>query len=201
MYGELWSCSIAPYVVCIWLRVVPLCPFVPLASLDLGAGPQCFDTHHMSGRGRMTSTKTFLVRCTNDEDANLLRASARLFFEHGIYVIEKLLNLSCKLQTFSKYCFMDSSLALYVPLTWLVTNSESVKTCKWWISSLMDSSKPVINALYYDSLLEVGNSKRKAYVISFPSGSVKMRLAPAPSLLHAPSVYNVQTGTHDVPWA
>nr|GEV97115.1 hypothetical protein [Tanacetum cinerariifolium] len=36
--------------------------------------------------------------------------------------------------------------------------------------------------------------QRKAYVILFPLGSVKMRPSPAPSLLDALSVYNVQTG-------
>ncbi|GKE76293.1 hypothetical protein Tco_1542413, partial [Tanacetum coccineum] len=99
-----------------------------------------------------------------------------------------------RLQTFFKYRFIDSSLASYVPLTWLVTTSESMKTCKWWTYSLIDSSKPAINASYSDSLLEVGNSKRRAYLISFPSRLVKMRPAPVPSLLDAPSVYNVQTG-------
>ncbi|GKE39977.1 hypothetical protein Tco_1463382 [Tanacetum coccineum] len=83
-----------------------------------------------------------------------------------------------------RYHFIDSSLAFYLPLTWLVTSSESVST--WWTSSLMESSKPAINAYYSDSLLEVGNSNCRAYVISFPSGSVKIRPAPAPSLPDAP---------------
>nr|GEX30738.1 hypothetical protein [Tanacetum cinerariifolium] len=38
------------------------------------------------------------------------------------------------------------------------------------------------------------NLQRKAYVILFPLGSVKMRPSPAPSLLDAPAVYNVHTG-------
>ncbi|GJW63980.1 hypothetical protein Tco_0115864 [Tanacetum coccineum] len=64
-----------------------------------------------------------------------------------------------------RYHFIDYSLASYAPLTWLVTSSESVKTDTWWTSSLMESSKPAINASYSDSLLEVGNSNRRAYVI------------------------------------
>ncbi|GKD77091.1 40S ribosomal protein S25, partial [Tanacetum coccineum] len=48
-----------------------------------------------------------------------------------------------------------------------------------------------MSAPYSVSLLEVGRSNIRAYVTSFPCGSVRIKPAPNPPLLDAPSVYNV----------
>ncbi|MFS7931158.1 hypothetical protein Hanom_Chr04g00352751 [Helianthus anomalus] len=49
--------------------------------------------------------------------------------------------------------------------------------------------RPAKRASYSASLLELLNSSRSAYVTSVPSGSVRIRPAPDPSALEAPSVY------------
>nr|GEW84451.1 ribonuclease H-like domain-containing protein [Tanacetum cinerariifolium] len=64
-----------------------------------------------------TLTKTFLVRCANEEDASLFNAYACLFFEEGTCVIEKLSKFSCRPRTIAKYRFIDSSRASFVPFT------------------------------------------------------------------------------------
>ncbi|GKG27019.1 hypothetical protein Tco_0402722, partial [Tanacetum coccineum] len=64
----------------------------------------------------------------------------------------------------------------------------------------MASSNPAIKALYSASLLEAGNSKRKAYVISSLSEFVKIRPALEPSLLEALSMNNVQSGVLSGIW-
>nr|GEV18670.1 hypothetical protein [Tanacetum cinerariifolium] len=151
-------------------------------------------------RHGMTLTRTFLVRCTNEEDASLLSASARLFLERGTYVIEKLSKFSCRRRTLAKYRFIDSSHASYDPFTWFVTRTKSLNTCRWRTSILMASSYPAIRSSYSASLLEAGNSKRKAYVLSFQSGFFKIRPAPEPYLLDAPSMYNVQSGVSSRIW-
>nr|GEV43347.1 hypothetical protein [Tanacetum cinerariifolium] len=48
-----------------------------------------------------------------------------------------------------------------------------------------------IKAPQYSLSQDFESSNRRAYVISFPSGLVMMRPAPEPSLLDAPSMYNV----------
>jgi hypothetical protein len=73
-------------------------------------------------------------------------------------------------------------------------SNESLKTWIWLTSSLTASSNPAIKASYSASLLDARNSNRRAYVTSFPSGSVRMRPAPEPSFLDAPSMYSVHIG-------
>nr|GEW35120.1 hypothetical protein [Tanacetum cinerariifolium] len=144
-------------------------------------------------RHRMISTRTFLVICVNEENASLLSPSARLFLNRGTYMIKKLLKLSCRDRTLAKYRFIDSSRASYVPFAWLVMRSESLNNFRRRTSILRARSRPAIKASYLASLLDAGNLKRKAHVISFPSRSVRIRSAPDPSLPEALLMYNVQS--------
>ncbi|GJV01976.1 hypothetical protein Tco_1335545 [Tanacetum coccineum] len=66
---------------------------------------------------RTISTKTFFVRCAKEDEANLLKASARLFLDLQICVIEKLWKSFRNSLTLARYLIINSSLASYIPFT------------------------------------------------------------------------------------
>ncbi|GJT22082.1 hypothetical protein Tco_0892019 [Tanacetum coccineum] len=128
----------------------------------------------------------FLTVTASDDD--MRRVLIPIFSEYGALIrilLQRLGRLgafrpsgiqrwhSSRCRTLVRYRFIDSSRALYDPFTCFVTRT---------------------------SLLEAGNSKLKAYVISSLSEFVKIRSAPEPSLLEALSMNNVQSGVLSGIW-
>nr|GFC40482.1 hypothetical protein [Tanacetum cinerariifolium] len=104
-----------------------------------------------------TSTSTCLDKCAKLVDAILLRASAFLFLLRGTWFIEKVLNPLTKPLAISRYLIMLSSLASYVPNTWLATSLESTFACMFFTPIYVAIRKPAISASYSASLLEAAN--------------------------------------------
>nr|GEW41186.1 alpha-L-arabinofuranosidase 1-like [Tanacetum cinerariifolium] len=95
----------------------------------------------------MTSTRTFLVRCANEEDASLLSASTRLFLERGTCVIEKSSKFSCRRRTLAKYRFIDSSHASYDPFTWMYEQEQFLVDTRSRVSIPRTQAAPAVSPI------------------------------------------------------
>nr|GEV74476.1 pentatricopeptide repeat-containing protein At4g04790, mitochondrial-like [Tanacetum cinerariifolium] len=88
------------------------------------------------------------VRCAKPVDVILLSASAILFSLLETCLIENILKpLACAL-TFSRYQIISASFAMYVPLTWLATNMESIFAWRFLTPISFAILKPAIKASY-----------------------------------------------------
>ncbi|GJZ31936.1 hypothetical protein Tco_0576983 [Tanacetum coccineum] len=117
-----------------------------------------------------TSTNTSLVRCSKVIEANLLSASAFLFWFLLTCLIVKVSKPFRTSFTFSKYCLIVGCLASKIPFNWLAIIYESVKLARLLISISRAICNPASNASYSASLFVVLNSKHIAYVYSLFQG-------------------------------
>ncbi|GJV75477.1 hypothetical protein Tco_1507061, partial [Tanacetum coccineum] len=135
-----------------------------------------------------TSTNTSLVRCSKVIEANLLSASAFLFWFLRTFSIVKVSKPFRTSFTFSKYCLIISCLPSKIPFIWLAISWESVKMARLLISISRAIRNPTSHALYSALFFVVLNSKHRAYVYSLPSGLISISPAPEPLDLDALSV-------------
>ena len=114
------------------------------------------------------------------ELASLASKSALAFCSLGTWINSNAVKDTFKVRTYSRYAAICGSLAWNSPVTYPVTNRESVLAINLLAPISFANSIPTIRALYSAWLLLALKAKRRDCSISTPFGPSRMTPAPLP---------------------
>lgn len=130
-----------------------------------------------------------------DVEARASSMSALVFSPLGIRVSVKSSNCDANSFATFKYVSMRSSLVVYSPLKWLMTNCESQNM---WTQSILSPRAgfiPAIRVSYSPSLLDARKPKQKDCLSISPVGDVSLIPTPEPLFDDEPSTWSCKGET------
>lgn len=137
-------------------------------------------------------TNTSLLSSWCLKVANHESMSAWAFSDLRIYQISKILKLKESSRSFYKFLIIFESLVLYSPCTCPMTICKLVKGLSLSISSSLTRLSPIIYASNSASLFKALKPNQRKYLVTTPFKFMKMRPAPLPYELEAPSTCRIQ---------